>query len=197
MSGMQLREVFGFGYTVGIQREEDACFLFSQVQSFKNGIAYPFRSECADMESEGNYRFKVVNLHTAIIGYPYASPYPIIPKTSALAKRLQSCTECRGGYSEQVAKFPFAHGGCANVGRHDDVAVTVCCYDASFHGYAWLWGYTSERCVQLVAEHRQVIVKFLRGYLGIDLRGDNIRMFQNMAYSFYRHPLAKGVVPAF
>ncbi len=29
-----------------------------------------------------------------------------------------------------------------------------------FHGYAWLWGYTSERCVQLVAEHRQVIVKF-------------------------------------
>ena len=60
MSGIQLREVFGFGYTVGIQREEDACFLFSQVQYFKNGIAYPFRSECADMESEGNYRFKVV-----------------------------------------------------------------------------------------------------------------------------------------
>ena len=58
MSGIQLREVFGFGYAVGIQREEDACFLFSQVQSFKNGIAYPFRSECADMESEGNYRFK-------------------------------------------------------------------------------------------------------------------------------------------
>ena len=79
MSGIQLREVFGFGYTVGIQREEDACFLFSQVQSFKNGIAYPFRSECADMESKGNYRFKVVNLHTAIIGYPYASPYPVFP----------------------------------------------------------------------------------------------------------------------
>lgn len=66
MSGIQLREVFGFGYTVGIQREEDACFLFSQVQSFKNGIAYPFRSECADMESEGNYRFKVVNLHMEV-----------------------------------------------------------------------------------------------------------------------------------
>ena len=76
---IQLREVFGFGYAVGVQRKEDACFLFSQVQSFKNGIAYPFRSECADMESEGNYRFKVVNLHTAIIGYPYASPYPIFP----------------------------------------------------------------------------------------------------------------------
>ena len=79
MSGIQLREVFGFGYTVGIQREEDACFLFSQVQFFKNGIAYPFRSECADMESEGNYRFKVVNLHTAIIGYPYVSPCPVFP----------------------------------------------------------------------------------------------------------------------
>ena len=79
MSGIQLREVFGFGYTVGIQREEDACFLFSQVQSFKNGITYLFRSECADMESEGDYRFNVVNLHTAIIGYPYASPYPVFP----------------------------------------------------------------------------------------------------------------------
>ena len=79
MSGIQLREVFGFGYTIGIQREEDACFLFSQVQSFKNGIAYPFRSECADIESKGNYRFKVVNLHTAIIGYPYVSPYPVFP----------------------------------------------------------------------------------------------------------------------
>ena len=76
---IQLREVFGFGYTIGIQREKDACFLFSQVQSFKNGIAYPFRSECADMESKGYYRFKVVNLHTAIIGYPYASPYPVFP----------------------------------------------------------------------------------------------------------------------
>lgn len=86
MSGIQLREVFGFGYTVGIQREEDACFLFSQVQSFKNGIAYPFRSECADMESEGNYRFKVVNLHTAIIGYPYASPYPVFLKTPLLQR---------------------------------------------------------------------------------------------------------------
>lgn len=86
MSGIQLREVFGFGYAVGIQREEDACFLFSQVQSFKNGIAYPFRSECADMESEGNYRFKVVNLHTAIIGYPYASPYPVFLKTPLLQR---------------------------------------------------------------------------------------------------------------
>ena len=79
MSVIQLREVFGFGYIISIQRKEDTCFLFSQVQSFKNGIAYPFRSECADMESEGNYRFKVVNLHAAIIGYPYASPYPIFP----------------------------------------------------------------------------------------------------------------------
>lgn len=86
MSGIQLREVFGFGYTVGIQREEDACFLFSQVQSFKNGIAYPFRSECADMESEGNYHFKVVNLHTAIIGYPYVSLIPYFLKTPLLQR---------------------------------------------------------------------------------------------------------------
>ena len=79
MSGIQLREVFGFGYTVGIQREEDACFLFSQVQYFKNGIAYPFRSECADMEIEADSYLNLVHLHIAIIGYPYASPYPVFP----------------------------------------------------------------------------------------------------------------------
>ena len=33
----------------------------------------------AQIVDTGNYRFKVVNLHTAIIGYPYASPYPVFP----------------------------------------------------------------------------------------------------------------------
>ena len=41
---------------------------------------------------------------------PYSLKTPLL-------QRAFSCTECRGGYSEQVAKFPFAHGGCANVGR--------------------------------------------------------------------------------
>ena len=52
-------------------------------------------------------------------------------------------------------------------------------------------GYTSERCVQLVAEHRQVIVKFLRGYRRIDLSRDNGRVAQNTAHAFNGHPLAK------
>ena len=41
---IQLREVFGFGYAVGVQRKEDACFLFSQVQPFKYGFAHLFRT---------------------------------------------------------------------------------------------------------------------------------------------------------
>ena len=79
MSGIQLRSIRIWIIPLVFSEKKDACFLFSQVQSFKNGIAYPFRSECADMESKGYYRFKVVNLHTAIIGYPYASPYPVFP----------------------------------------------------------------------------------------------------------------------
>lgn len=78
-AAIQLREVFGFGYTAGVQRKEDACFLFLQVQSFKNGITHLLRSVCADMKSEGDYRFKIVNFHAAISGYPYASPYPAFP----------------------------------------------------------------------------------------------------------------------
>jgi len=112
---MQLREVFGFGYTVGIQREEDACFLFSQVQSFKNGITYLFRSECADMESEGDYRFKVVNLHTAIIGYPYASPYslktPLLQRAFSPARNVGAVTPNRSQSSHSLmAVAPISVG---------------------------------------------------------------------------------------
>ena len=117
MSGIQLREVFGFGYTVGIQREEDACFLFSQVQSFKNGITYLFRSECADMESEGDYRFKVVNLHTAIIGsrmlrlIPYSLKTPLLQRAFSPARNVGAVTPNRSQSSHSLmAVAPISVG---------------------------------------------------------------------------------------
>ena len=32
-----------------------------------------------DAESEGDYRFKIVSFHAAIVGYAYGTPYPILP----------------------------------------------------------------------------------------------------------------------
>ena len=63
-----LREVFGLGYIGIVQRKEDGVFLFSQVQPFQNDIAYLLRSECTEVESEGDYRFKGVKLHAALVG---------------------------------------------------------------------------------------------------------------------------------
>lgn len=68
VSHPNLREVFGLDYFGIAQRKEDGLFLFSQVQPFHDGIAHPLCSECAEVESEGNYRFKVVKLHAALVG---------------------------------------------------------------------------------------------------------------------------------
>ena len=175
MSGIQLR-IFGFGYLVF--SEKDACFLFFAGTVFQEWHCVPFPLRMRRYGKRGA-TIGGCKPPCIIIGYPYTSPYPVFLKTPLLQRAFMVEMECRGGYSEQVAKFPFAHGGCANVGRQGDVAVAVRCDDASFHGYAWLWGYTSERCVQFVAEHRQVIVEFLRGYLRVDLSRDNVRVSQN------------------
>lgn len=49
------------------QRKEDACFLFSQVQPFKYGIAYLFRSVCTDEEIKSDNHFKVVTIYVNFI----------------------------------------------------------------------------------------------------------------------------------
>ena len=49
---IQLREVFGFGYAVGVQRKEDACFLFSQEQPFKQDFTHLFRTGTVNAESK-------------------------------------------------------------------------------------------------------------------------------------------------
>ncbi len=79
-----LRKIFGLGCICTIQRKEDGLFFFSQVQSFKNGIAHPLRSECTDTESKGDYRFKVVNLHVAFARYAYSALYSHSLKTPLL-----------------------------------------------------------------------------------------------------------------
>lgn len=133
MSVIHLREVFGFGYAFGVQRKEDACFLFSQVQSFKNGIAHLLRPVCTDTERKGNNRFKAVNLHAAPVGYSDGALYLILVQNSTLAKCLYPCLDGRGGYSEQVAKLPLAHGGCLYIGRQDYLPVLVYTDDVPFH----------------------------------------------------------------
>lgn len=129
---IQLREVFGFGYAVGVQRKEDACFLFSQVQSFKNGIAHLLRTVCADTERKGDYRFKAVNLHAALVGQSDGMPYLTLIQNAVLAECLYPCPDSRGGYIEQLAKLPLTHGGRLYIFRHNYIAELVHCYDVSF-----------------------------------------------------------------
>ena len=131
-SVIQLWEVFGCGCTIGVQRKEDACFLFSQVQPFKNGIAHLFRPVCADTERKGDYRFKAVNLYTALVGQVDSVPYFVLVQNSALAECLYPRLDGRGGYSEQLAEFPLAHGGYLYVGRQDYCAVLVYADDVPF-----------------------------------------------------------------
>lgn len=79
VSHPNLREVFGLSCIGTAQRKEDGLFLFSQVQSFQNGVAHQLRSECAEVESKGDYRFKIVKLHVALVGYAYGSLYLVLP----------------------------------------------------------------------------------------------------------------------
>lgn len=128
-----LREIFGFGYAVGVQRKEDACFLFSQVQSFKHGIAHLLRTVCADAERKGDYRFKAVNLYATLVGQTDGVLYIVLVQNSALAECFYPCFDGRGGYIEQLAEFPFAHGGCFHICRQDYFAVLVYADDVPFH----------------------------------------------------------------
>ena len=121
-------------------RHEYCCFLFSQVQSFKNGSAH-FRSpERFDAESEGGYRFEVVNLHAASVRQADKAFDAVLFQNSAFAESLYPCPNRWGGYPEQSADSPLGHGGCAYVGRQGDIALPVHRDDVPFffHRYAVL-----------------------------------------------------------
>ena len=44
-----------------------------------------------------------------------------------------------------------------------------------------------EGCIELVAQHCQVIVEFLARYLGVDLCRDDVRVSQDTAHTLDRH----------
>lgn len=118
MSAIQLREVFGFGYAVGVQRKEDACFLFSQVQPFKNGIAHLLRPVCTKTERKGDYRFKAVNLHAALVGqadgtlFSYSFQTPLLQRAFIPTLMVGAVTPNRSQSSHSLMAV-----ACISVGR--------------------------------------------------------------------------------
>lgn len=57
----------------------------------------------------------------------------VLVPNSPLTESLYPYFDGRGGYSEQVAEFPFAHGGCLYIGRQGYFAVLVYADDVPFH----------------------------------------------------------------
>lgn len=101
-----------------VQRKEDACFFFSQVQSFKGGSTNLLRSECIDTESKGDDGFKIVNLHAVFVRQADGTLHFVFSQNFAFEKSLYPGSDCRSNNSEQLAEFPLGHGGCpVSVGR--------------------------------------------------------------------------------
>ena len=67
--------------------------------------------------AKGDYRFKAVNLHAALVGQSDGVPYLTLIQNAVLAERLYPCPDSRGGYIEQLAKLPLTHGGCLYIFR--------------------------------------------------------------------------------
>ena len=107
---IRLCKVFRICRISDVQRKEDACFFFSQVQSFKYGSANLFRSECVDAESKGDDGFKTVNLHAAFVRQFDGMLCLIFPQNTAFTKSLYPCSDCWGDNPEQLAEFPLGHG---------------------------------------------------------------------------------------
>jgi hypothetical protein len=129
---IRLCKVFRICRISDVQRKEDACFFFSQVQSFKYGSANLFRSECVDAESKGDDGFKTVNLHAAFVRQFDGMLCLIFPQNTAFTKSLYPCSDCWGDNPEQLAEFPLGHGNGDCIGRQGDVALSVHRDDASF-----------------------------------------------------------------
>lgn len=138
---IRLCKVFRICRISDVQRKEDACFFFSQVQSFKYGSANLFRSECVDAESKGDDGFKTVNLHAAFVRQFDGMLCLIFPQNTAFTKSLYPCSDCWGDNPEQLSEFPLGHGNGDCIGRQGDVALSVHRDDASFlfHLYSSLW----------------------------------------------------------
>lgn len=91
------------------QRKEDACFLFLQVQPFKYGIAYPFRSVWTDVESESDNHFKAVNIHATFVRQMDIPLYFMLFQYSAFINGSDCSTDGRSDNPEQADKLRFTH----------------------------------------------------------------------------------------
>ena len=78
-----------------------------------------------DTESEGGYRFEVVNLRAVSVRYADNALYVIYTQNSAFAECLYPCPNRRGDNPEQFADFSLGHGGCAYIARQGDIALPV------------------------------------------------------------------------
>lgn len=184
------------GLAVHEQRNENGRFLFSPVHyPIQQGLTYLFRSVCADTESEGGYRFKVVNLHAVFVRYADSLSYFALPQNSAFAECLYLCPKCRGGYPEQIAEFTLSHGGCAYVGRHGNFAVLFYrdYIPFSFHRCSVLRLLLNGAANvflhirQLVRQGFHILTDFLVGDFGVYLRGFDISVSQKTADGFNRY----------
>lgn len=115
------------------QRKEDGLFLFSQVEPSQNGVAHLLRSECAKVESEGDYRFKVVKLHAALVRQVYGTLYLVLSQHATLAKSLYPSPNGRGGNIEQIQQLGFVHPYIGYVIRQNNIAELIYCDGTSFH----------------------------------------------------------------
>ena len=83
------------------------------------------RPERFDTESEGGYRFEVVNLRAVSVRYADNALYVIYTQNSAFVECLYPCPNRRGDNPEQFADFPLGHGGCTYIARQGDIALPV------------------------------------------------------------------------
>ena len=90
---------------------------------------------------------------------PYSLKTPLLQRAFSPARNVGAVTPNRSQSSHSLMAVALMSVGMMMLPLPSVVMML------RFMAMLWLWGYTSERCVQLVAEHRQVIVKFLRGYL--------------------------------
>lgn len=115
------------------QRKEDTCFLFSQVQPFKYGIAHLFRSETVNTESKRDYHRETEYISIIAVLQPDILLHLIFLQYVAFIYGSDGSTECRGDYPEQFHQFRLAHPNAGGILRHDDIAGFIYYYDVSSH----------------------------------------------------------------
>ena len=110
--------------------------------------------------SEATYRH-VVNLHKSNEPEGPCAAIPVVSFKLLCLPALHGNVASKLATPKQVAKkFPFASWRLRlmSVGKVMLPLPSVVMMMLRFMAMLGLWGYTSERCVQLVAEHRRVIV---------------------------------------